>query len=520
MEITPKKAVIYCRVSDLGQVKNGHGLSSQETRCREFAKYRGLEVIHAFHEEGVSGSLIQRPAMMEMLQFLRERPAQQIAVIIDDISRLARGLKAHLELRTAIQQAGGVLQSPSIEFGEDSDSQLVENLLASVSQHHRQKNAEQVKNRMRARMLNGYWIMKAPRGYKMERCPGHGKMLVRDEPLASIIQEALEGFASGRFSSVVELQAFLDYQPDFPKDRKGKVHTQRVLDMLNQLVYTGYYEFPQWDIRLMKGKHEPIISYETFKQIQDRLHDRTKAPARADLHQDFVLRGFLLCDCCGHPLTACWSKGEYNRHAYYLCRKKGCALYGKSIRRDQVEKDFEKLLRQLTPAPGMVDLMLQVVEEAKTIRMGNVKEITVTLQKEQKEIERKIEQMMDRIVATDSSVLIATYERQIRQLEEKRIRSEEKIKRCGRVDTTYGNINRTFLDFLQNPHEYWASSDLGRKRTVLKATFTRPLAYSKTEGYRTPDLSLPFSVLRGFSDSKSAMVGGRRLELPTSTMST
>jgi DNA invertase Pin-like site-specific DNA recombinase len=230
------KAVIYCRVSSPEQVKNGHGLTSQETRCREFAKYRKLEIVEVFHEEGISGGLIDRPAIKRMLEFLRKQKQQQFVVIIDDISRLARDLKAHIELRMAIQDAGGVLQSPSIEFGEDSDSQLVENLLASVSQHHRQKNAEQVKNRMRARMLGGYWIMKVPIGYKMEKVVGHGKMLIRDEPVASIIQEGLEGYANDRFSSAAELKAFFECQPNFPKERRGGVHFQRVLDIMNRLL--------------------------------------------------------------------------------------------------------------------------------------------------------------------------------------------------------------------------------------------------------------------------------------------
>jgi len=65
--------------------------------------------------------------------------------------------------------------------------------------NQRQKNSEQTKNRMRARLQNGYWVFQAPVGYRYERTSGHGKMLVRDEPLASIIQEALEGYASGRF---------------------------------------------------------------------------------------------------------------------------------------------------------------------------------------------------------------------------------------------------------------------------------------------------------------------------------
>jgi hypothetical protein len=38
-------AVIYCRVSSAAQLKKGDGLASQETRCREHAKFRGYEII-------------------------------------------------------------------------------------------------------------------------------------------------------------------------------------------------------------------------------------------------------------------------------------------------------------------------------------------------------------------------------------------------------------------------------------------------------------------------------------------
>ncbi|NQW11216.1 MAG: recombinase family protein [Alphaproteobacteria bacterium] len=94
--------------------------------------------------------LTDRPGMLSVLAHLKtNKRGGGHVVIIDDISRLARDIKAHLDLRTAIAGAGGRLESPSIEFGEDSDSILVENLLASVSQHQRQKNTEQVYNRQR-----------------------------------------------------------------------------------------------------------------------------------------------------------------------------------------------------------------------------------------------------------------------------------------------------------------------------------------------------------------------------------
>jgi site-specific DNA recombinase len=95
---------------------------------------------------------------------------------------------------------------------------------------------------------------------------------------------------------------------------------------------------------------------------------------------------------------------------------------------------------------------------------------------------------------------------QIKQLEEQRILTEEKIQKCGAVDDRLVKINRTSWEFLGNPHDYWVSSPIERKRLVLKATFARPLAYHRNEGYRTPALSLPFLVLKEFSSQKEVMV--------------
>ena len=125
-------------------------------------------------------------------------------------------MEAHLQLRTEIAEAGGKLESPTIEFGADSASQLVEHLLASVSQNQRQKNGEQTLNRMRARMMNGYWVNAAPVGHRYEKVAGHGKLLTPDPSVAPILTEALEGFASGRFSSQSEVRSFLERNPNFP----------------------------------------------------------------------------------------------------------------------------------------------------------------------------------------------------------------------------------------------------------------------------------------------------------------
>lgn len=353
-----QEALIYCRVSSAAQVTKGHGLVSQETRCREFARMKGYAVAEIYRDEAVSGGVLDRPGMLAMLDYLRKRRAAnsgETVVLIDDISRLARNIRAHLDLREAISEAGGRLESPSIEFGEDSDSILVENLLASVSQHQRQKNAEQVHNRMRARLLNGYWSFSKPPGYRYEARPGHGKVLVRDEPLATIIAEGMEGFASGRFQTQAEVKRFFEGFLEFPKTRFGTVTNEAVNRILTRVLYAGYLERPDWDVSLRPAQHEPLISLATFERIQERLNEGAKVPARADLNTDFPLRGFVACGACGHPMTANWSKSKTGkRHAYYSCFQKGCPDSRKSIRRDVVEGEFVDLLKSVQPSKTLL----------------------------------------------------------------------------------------------------------------------------------------------------------------------
>lgn len=513
------KAVIYCRVSSQKQVKEGDGLGSQETRCREYARHKGYEVVQAFRDEGVSGGIIDRPSMKAMLAFLKKQSRKEPhIVIIDDISRLARGLEAHIQLRTAIGEAGGKLESPSIEFGEDSDSRLVENLLASVSQHHRQKNTEQVKNRMRARLLNGYWVFYPAIGYKYELIKGHGKMLVRNEPLASIVQQALNGFASGRFETVGEVKRFLESCPDYPRNKDGEVHFQRVDDLLRRVIYTGYMDVPEWGISLHPGKHEALITYETYQRIQERLNGTAKAPMKVNIRDDFPLRGFVTCGCCDRPLTSCWSTGRNTKYPYYLCANKACAEYGKSIRKEQMEAEFLEIIRSLKPSPKTFYLALDIFDRLWKNRQEQAYGQTKTIQQQLLLINRKVEQFLDRVVEADNPVLIQTYETKIRTLQEERTALNEKIKLCGRPLDTFENTFRTAINFLGNPLSLWESECIQQRRLLIRMAFSDRMTYDRNKGFRTAAFSQPFAVLEDLRQGNLEMVGPVGLEPTTNPL--
>lgn len=287
------KAVVYCRVSSVKQTVVGTGLEGQETHCREYARTKGYEVVGVFTDD-VSGKLTDRPGMKAMLAFIRKHRTQGLAVIIDDVSRLARGLEAHLELRGAIAGAGGRLESPSIEFGDSPDSQLVEHLLATTAQYQRQKNAEQTRNRMRARVQNGYWVFQAPVGYRYERATGHGMVLKRDEPVAGVIQEAFEGYASGRFEKQGDVFEFIRDNPLSGKLRV-RLDLEKVHYVLSNPIYAGCVEAPKWDVSRRAGRHEPLVSLNTFHAVQDRLNGGKVVARRKNVNEDFPLRGFVVC---------------------------------------------------------------------------------------------------------------------------------------------------------------------------------------------------------------------------------
>ena len=514
-----RHAVIYCRVSSTTQLSRGDGLGSQETRCRDYARHKGYEVAEIFRDEGVSGGMIDRPGMQAMLKFLRKHKSRhQHIVIIDDISRLARGIEAHIRLRTEITAAGGKLESPSIEFGEDSDSMLVENLLACVSQHQRQKNAEQVINRMRARLMNGDWVFQAPIGYRYKKSSGHGKILVRDEPLASILQDALEGFASGRFASQMELKRHLEGIPELASRFSGLIHIQKIRELLERPLYAGYMDAPKWGLTLLPGKHEPLISFETYERIQERLKKPTIGAVRKDTRPDFPLRGIVACASCGGAMTACWSKGRSKRYAYYFCQTKGCPDRRRNIRKERIEGGFEDLLESLRPNRLVLAAFRAMLRKAFEKRQARSAQRLEAIRAELATVERKSGQFMERLTNADSPALIAAYEDQIQALHAKKIALQERLNKPAAPMASFDESYRTALAFLANPCELWNSEALEGRRLVPRLLFGGKLPYCRNRGYRTAETPLPIKVLQEISEGNSGLVEPRGIEPLTSAV--
>ncbi len=347
-------------------------------------------------------------------------------------------------------------------------------------------------------MQSGFWPFAAPYGFKHKGGNQTG-LLVRREPVASIVQEALEGFAFGRFQSQAEVKRFLESQPGVTKSKQGYVSHTLVPRLLTNPVYAGYVQLENddWDISLRKGAHKGLIDFETFERIQAILESANRAPVRADLSEHFPLRGAVSCAHCGHALTACWSTSKTGvKHPYYMCFNKTCDRNRKSIPRARIEGEFVRLLENLTPSPKLMAMSRAMFADAWEQRRSQRHVIRQSYDRELLNVDRQIETLLDRVVEASATVAKA-YEKRIDQLGRENVLLTEKRAKSGEPMSTFEAAFELAFKFIANPVEMWNSGRFEHRRLALQLTFAGRLRWSSENRFEPSQPTMPFLLLGG-----------------------
>ena len=214
-------------------------------------------------------------------------------------------------------------------------------------------------------------------------------------------------------------------------------------------------------------------------------------------------------------MTANWSKGSHGSYPYYLCRQKGCESAGKSIARSKVEDAFEAILQNLTPAAQIVNLATASFRDLWNNQVFKAGENKKAIKREIAETDTKVKQFLDRITETDNKTVITAYEARITELEAQKLVLVEQMAKCDAPIKDFDSSFRTALEFLASPWNLWKSDRMEDKHMALKLTFPNRLMFDRLNGFRTPELSLPFKALGDFSMLKKEMARPERFERPT-----
>jgi len=481
------KALIYCRVSSDRQAKEGHGLDSQEHRCREFAKARGYEVEDVFRDSFTGGGdFVKRPAMQEMLAYIDRRPHLNYTVIFDDLKRFARDTEFHLKLRTALRMRNVSPECLNYKFDESPEGMFVETIFAAQGQLEREQNKRQVIQKQKARLEKGYWPFYPPPGYAQVKDSMHGKILKPIEPKASVIREAFEGFASDRFLNIADVVRYLrdaGYGDGRPVYQEG---TRR---LLRRVIYTGHVERQEWGVSRRKGQHEAIVSLEIYEKVQAKLNGKYKVHTRVSDSLNFSLRGFILCPFCQRPMTGSWSRGRTKMYRFYRCNTQSCVRHNKSVSGDRLDDDFRELLKTVYPKSGAIQLAKAVLLDLWEKRLQTLDGQQARLERQLVDIKKQIDVLSDRVVRAMDEKLARVYEEHIIRSQRESEDLQEKLRSLGVSSVSFETALEVVFGFLKNPVVIWETEDINAKRLVLKLVFAEKLAYHPDLGFETAQKS-------------------------------
>lgn len=126
-----KPAVVYER--NASSKRKTNELDARVRQCKLLAKQYGYHVAHIFHDEGIGGNTLERPALHDMLDFLA-RQQEQIAVFTTDLRRIARDMAVYAQIRQRLKEAGAILITPNGTFDGSPDSDFLEMLKVATIQ--------------------------------------------------------------------------------------------------------------------------------------------------------------------------------------------------------------------------------------------------------------------------------------------------------------------------------------------------------------------------------------------------
>lgn len=139
------------------------------------------------------------------------------------------------------------------------------------------------------------------------------------------------------------------------------------------------------------------------------------------------------------------------------------------------------------------------------MREGDSKQLAEQSRRELQATERKIEQLVARLVEADSPAVIQAYEDQLRRLQDQKNLMAEKVAAGRTPNRSFDETFRTSFRFLANPRILWDSGRIEHRRKLLRLMFGGGVKYAKNAKFRTPQTTRVFEALHEISQGDSSL---------------
>ncbi len=333
VQLTPKRAVSYIRVSTREQAQRGgseegFSLPAQREANKRKAQSMGALVVKEFADRGESARSANRPELQKMLAYLKEDGGIDY-VIVHKLDRLARNRADDVEINRTFEEAGVRLVSTSENIDQTPGGMLLHGIMSSIAEFYSRNLANEVIKGMGEKARNGGTLGKAPLGYLNVRARDENGREVRtvelDQQRAPLLRLAFSEYATGNWT-VSQLADHLNTLglsiPPTPRRCAKPITTTRLHKILRHPYYKGTISFQGVEY---VGAHEPLVDEETWSQVQAML-DSHRYGERQRIHNHF-LKSTVVCGQCGARLSVQNAKNSKGTiYPYFVCARR-CRLH-------------------------------------------------------------------------------------------------------------------------------------------------------------------------------------------------
>ena len=386
------KAVIYARVSSREQEKEGFSIPAQISLLKEYAAKNKIHVVRVF-KEAETAKKAGRKEFENMLKFISENDDIN-DILVEKTDRLYRNITdwtkidyETLGIKIHLAKEGDILSKDS-----SSNQKFMHGIKVLMAKNYVDNLSEEVKKGQAEKLKLGIWPGKAPIGYlnKLD-----DKTIVIDPKIAPMIRRAYEMAASGNYSlSKIKKELF---HLGVRGSRSGKeLAKSQMARILSNPFYHGDIQF---DRKIYKGSHEPIIDKPLFEKVQVILGN--KSPKVSMSKHDFTYRGNLKCGHCGCQVTAEIKKKKY---IYYHCTNgKGDCSNVIYLREEKIEQSYIEALSRISVPETIIEYTREALlgsqKEEQEFRESQITLLTARYKKLENYIDKlytdKLEEKID-----------------------------------------------------------------------------------------------------------------------------
>ena len=336
------RVAAYARVSTTRQAQ-AQGIEQQLDRLRAAAAERGwdLEDQHVYRDDGYSGARIGRPG----LDRLRDHAAlaELDVVLVTAPDRLARNYVHQVLLIDELAGRGCQVEFLDRPMSADPHDQLLLQIRGAVAEYERTLIAERMRRGRQAKLRAGTLLpwTTAPFGYRLDPERPRRADAVRVEPgEAALVAQLFDWYLEPQATIYRLARRLTDL--GVPAPRGGpRWNTASVRGILRNPSYAGRALSNRTQVAPARGRKSamlpagpgvshaprpeedwiavpvpPIVSDETFAQVQAKLDANQQGAARNTRHE-YLLRALISCGACRLGCTGRQTAAGYR---YYLCR--------------------------------------------------------------------------------------------------------------------------------------------------------------------------------------------------------